>query len=104
VADAGTIKLAKWGFEVALNCDHPSVDSWYVGNAPRWAQLVGATARRVPAAGATVVTVAPFNEPDYGWGSTPARPPMASQTSSTSAASGAAFRASATSVFRAAIP
>ncbi len=53
---------------VTLNCDHPSVDSWYLGNAPRWAQLIDATTRRVQAAGRTVVTVAPFNEPDYGWG------------------------------------
>ena len=54
--------------KVTLNCDHPSVDSWYLGNAPRWAQLMDVTTRRVQAAGRTVVSIAPFNEPDYGWG------------------------------------
>ena len=54
--------------QVTLNCDHPSVDSWYLGNAARWAQLMDVTTRRVQAAGRTVVSIAPFNEPDYGWG------------------------------------
>lgn len=54
--------------QVMLNCDHPSVASWYIGNAPRWAQLIDVTTRRVQERGRTVVSVAPFNEPDYGWG------------------------------------
>lgn len=54
--------------QVTINCDHPSVDSWYLGNAARWAQLMDVTTRRVQAAGRTVVSIAPFNEPDYGWG------------------------------------
>ena len=54
--------------KVALNCDHPSVDSWYIGNAANWAALIEATTRRVQERGRTVVSVAPFNEPDYGWG------------------------------------
>ena len=54
--------------QVVLNCDHPSVASWYVGNAPRWAQLIDVTTRRVQEAGRTVVSVSPFNEPDFGWG------------------------------------
>lgn len=53
---------------VVLNCDHPSVSSWYIGNAPRWAQLIDVTTRRTQDSGHTVLTVSPFNEPDYGWG------------------------------------
>ncbi|MCK9209032.1 MAG: ricin-type beta-trefoil lectin domain protein, partial [Salinivirgaceae bacterium] len=51
--------------KVMLNCDHPSVDSWYVGNAVNWAQLMDATTRRVQERGRAVVSIAPFNEPDY---------------------------------------
>lgn len=54
--------------KVALNCDHPSVDASYVGNAANWAALIDATTKRVQARGRTVVSVSPFNEPDYGWG------------------------------------
>jgi hypothetical protein len=54
--------------KLTLNCDHPSVDPWYAGNAERWAQLVDVTARRFQEAGRTIVTIGPFNEPDYGWG------------------------------------
>ncbi len=53
---------------VALNCDHPSVDPWYVGNAQNWAQLMDVTARRIQERGRRIVSIAPFNEPDYGWG------------------------------------
>lgn len=54
--------------KVVLNCDHPSVDASYLGNAVNWAALIDATAKRVQAKGRTIVSVAPFNEPDYGWG------------------------------------
>ena len=54
--------------KVALNCDHPTVDDWYAGDAGRWAQLMDVTTRRVQERGRTVVSIAPFNEPDYGWG------------------------------------
>lgn len=54
--------------QVMLNCDHPSVDSWYIGNAVNWAALIDATTRRVQERGRTVISVAPFNEPDFGWG------------------------------------
>jgi hypothetical protein len=54
--------------KVVLNCDHPSVNTWYIGNAVNWAQLIDATTKRVQARGRTVVSVSPFNEPDYGWG------------------------------------
>jgi hypothetical protein len=56
--------------QVVLNCDHPSVSSWFkdangVGIASRWAQLLDVTTRRHQEAGRTVVTISPFNEPDY---------------------------------------
>jgi len=51
--------------KVVLNCDNPSVASWYSGNASRWAQLIDVTARLHEEHGRTIVTVSPFNEPDY---------------------------------------
>lgn len=54
--------------KVVINSDHPSVDPWYDGSASRWAQLMDVTTRRFQEAGRTVVSIAPFNEPDYGWG------------------------------------
>jgi hypothetical protein len=51
--------------KVVLNCDHPTVDPWFVGNAANWAQLIDVTTRRHQEAGRTVITVSPFNEPDY---------------------------------------
>lgn len=51
--------------KVVLNCDHPSVNAWYSGNAVRWAQLIDATTRRVQERNRIVVSVSPFNEPDY---------------------------------------
>lgn len=62
------INLTGSDTKVALNCDHPSVHGWYAGNAQNWAQLMDATTRRVQARGRQVVSIAPFNEPDYGWG------------------------------------
>jgi len=50
--------------KVVLNCDHPSVDPWYKGNAARWAQLIDVTAKHHEDKGRIVVTVSPFNEPD----------------------------------------
>ncbi|MFT3752835.1 MAG: RICIN domain-containing protein [Paludibacter sp.] len=54
--------------KVVLNCDHPSVDASYLGNAVNWALLIDATTKRVQARGRKVISVSPFNEPDYGWG------------------------------------
>ena len=51
--------------KVVLNSDHPRVDASFKGNAANWAQLIDATTRRHQEAGRTVVTVSPFNEPDY---------------------------------------
>ncbi|GHU67457.1 hypothetical protein FACS189413_02260 [Bacteroidia bacterium] len=59
------IKLLGPNTKVVLNSDHPSVDPWFSGNAEHWAQLIDATTRRHEEQGRTVVTVSPFNEPDY---------------------------------------
>jgi len=53
---------------LTLNCDHPWVDAWYVGQPSRWHQLIKTTAQKFKDAGHTIVTVGAFNEPDYGWG------------------------------------
>ncbi|WP_114778603.1 LamG-like jellyroll fold domain-containing protein [Botryobacter ruber] len=54
--------------KLALNCDHPSVDPWYVGYPDRWEKLIQVSAQRYLDAGHSVITVGAFNEPDYGWG------------------------------------
>ncbi|WP_340114825.1 RICIN domain-containing protein [Maribellus mangrovi] len=54
--------------KVSLNSDHPSVHSYFQGNAANWAKLIDVTAKMHQQAGFNVVTVSPFNEPDYGWG------------------------------------
>ena len=62
--------IKKWLPEstlVALNCDHPSVNSWYSGNAANWAALIDVTTRMHQEAGREVVSVSPFNEPDYAY-------------------------------------
>jgi hypothetical protein len=62
------VNIAGPNAKLTLNCDHPSVHSWYAGNADNWAALMDVTARRFQEAGRTIVSIAPFNEPDYGWG------------------------------------
>jgi len=60
--------INKWlsnSTKVVLNCDHPSVHAYYKGNAKNWAELIDVTARMHQEAGRDVVTVSPFNEPDY---------------------------------------
>ncbi|HYX07111.1 MAG TPA: RICIN domain-containing protein, partial [Bacteroidales bacterium] len=54
--------------KVVLNCDHPSVDPYFLENASHWAKLIEVTAKMHEESGRTVVSVSPFNEPDYGWG------------------------------------
>ncbi|RZK22917.1 MAG: ricin-type beta-trefoil lectin domain protein, partial [Hymenobacter sp.] len=51
--------------QITVNCDAPSIDPSYKGNAANWAAMMDATVRRIQATGRTVVSVAPFNEPDY---------------------------------------
>ena len=55
---------------IALNCDHEVLNkSNYVGKPAEWVKLIEATARYCQEKGYTVVSVAPFNEPDYSsWG------------------------------------
>jgi hypothetical protein len=58
------ISLLGSNTKVVLNCDNPTVHSWYKGNAAHWAQLIDVTARLHQAKGRIIVTVSPFNEPD----------------------------------------
>ncbi len=53
---------------VTLNCDHPSVDETFTNSNQQWANLIEVTAKMHKAIGRKVITVSPFNEPDYGWG------------------------------------
>jgi Fibronectin type 3 domain-containing protein len=65
------INLVNWtgpDTKLMINCDHPSVDASYIGNAVNWATLIDQTTKRFQAAGRKVVSVSPFNEPDFGWG------------------------------------
>ncbi len=62
------LSFCKPDVKLMLNCDHPSVDPWYNGNAEHWAQLMDVTTRYFQEAGYEVVSISPFNEPDYGWG------------------------------------
>lgn len=56
--------------QIALNCDHEvmNADNYY-GKPEEWAKLIEASVRYCQQKGFTVVSVAPFNEPDYtAWG------------------------------------
>ncbi len=64
----GYVDLTGPNTKIALNSDHPWVDASYLGNAANWANLIDVTARRVQERGRTIVSAAPFNEPDFGWG------------------------------------
>ena len=60
--------INKWlgaSTQVVLNCDHPSVHAYFRGNAKNWASLINTTTKMHQKAGRKVVTVSPFNEPDY---------------------------------------
>lgn len=59
--------FTKSDVKLTLNCDHPTVDTWYRRNAENWAQLIDITAQYFQDAGYEIVSVSPFNEPDYGW-------------------------------------
>lgn len=59
--------FAKKDVKLSLNCDHPTVDNWYRMNAANWAQLIDVTAKYFQDAGYEIVSVSPFNEPDFGW-------------------------------------
>ncbi|MBO5880603.1 MAG: RICIN domain-containing protein [Paraprevotella sp.] len=59
------LKYCKPDVKLMLNCDHPSVDAYYKGNPQNWAALIDVTTKYFQDAGYEVVSVAPFNEPDY---------------------------------------
>ncbi|MBL3655835.1 RICIN domain-containing protein [Fulvivirga sediminis] len=59
------IDLLSPSTQVVLNSDHPRVDAWFQGNASHWAQLIDVTTAHHQNRGRTVITVSPFNEPDY---------------------------------------
>lgn len=64
------IAMLKWvkpDVKLMLNCDHPHVDPWYETNAEAWAELIDVSTKYYQDAGYEVVSVAPFNEPDFGW-------------------------------------
>lgn len=50
--------------KIVLNCDHPSVNSFFYGNATNWSDLIQITAEMHQNAGREIITVSPFNEPD----------------------------------------
>ncbi|MGQ8335331.1 RICIN domain-containing protein [Sunxiuqinia sp. A32] len=58
--------------QVVLNSDHPSIGDMFAPSNPdqdkNWAELLDITRAMHVAAGRTVITVSPFNEPDFGWG------------------------------------
>lgn len=51
--------------KLAINSDHPKIDDFYKGNAQAWAQMMDLHTRYFQDAGYEVISVAPFNEPDY---------------------------------------
>lgn len=65
------IKLIGHPVSIVLNSDPgdgTNIPAMYRGNPKTWANLIDATAAAVENMGYEVVTVSPFNEPDYGWG------------------------------------
>lgn len=56
--------------DVLLNCDHEALNSSnYYGKPINWYRVIKASVNYAKARGFNVVTIAPFNEPDYGpWG------------------------------------
>ena len=57
--------------DVQMNCDHEAMATTnyqYKGKPEEWYRLIKASVRYAQSLGINVVTVAPFNEPDYtGW-------------------------------------
>ena len=55
---------------VILNCDHEALNKAnYYGKPQEWYNVIKATVKYIRAKGFTVLTVSPFNEPDYtSWG------------------------------------
>jgi len=57
-------------YSVALNCDHEALNkNNYYGKPEEWHKVIKATVKYVRSKGMQVVSIAPFNEPDYtAWG------------------------------------
>lgn len=55
---------------VILNCDHEALNKTnYYGKPQEWYNVIKATVKYIRAKGFTVLTISPFNEPDYSsWG------------------------------------
>lgn len=53
--------------KLAINSDHPKIDDSYKGNAQAWARMMDLHTRYFQDAGYEVISVAPFNEPDYAY-------------------------------------
>lgn len=67
----GLVSLMGDGIDIVLNDDPGDgsiVDAAYSGNPTAWANLISTTAKIVQDEGWNVISVSPFNEPDYGWG------------------------------------
>lgn len=65
-------KYCKEGVGVNINDDHATVDKWYNAlltntRAERWARVIDLTAQKYRSLGLNIVSISPFNEPDYGW-------------------------------------
>lgn len=56
--------------DVILNCDHEALNSSnYYGKPEEWYKVIKASVKYIRAKGFNVVTISPFNEPDYtAWG------------------------------------
>lgn len=61
------LKFCKDDVKLNINCDHPSVHDYYKENAANWAALIDKTTEYFQKAGYEVVSISPFNEPDFGW-------------------------------------
>lgn len=60
-------KLAGPNVKLMVNSDHPKIDNSYKSNAANWAEMMDLHVRYFQEGGFEVVSVAPFNEPDYSY-------------------------------------
>jgi len=62
--------IGRKDLEVMLNDDHATVDESYTSDSSgkNWAKLMKMTMNAIERSGYKVTSIAPFNEPDYGWG------------------------------------
>ena len=77
IAERTTIikRYAKQGVSLNINDDHASVDAWYndanvssTERGRRWAKVIDLSIKRYKELGLTnIVSISPYNEPDFGW-------------------------------------